>query len=804
MQTPDRLRPELLAPAGGPDALRAAVANGADAVYLGLDTLNARRGAQNFTVETLEAACEFAHVRGVRVYLTANVLVLPEEMSGALELIDAAWACGVDGVIVQDLGLMRCLRRALPDVVIHASTQVNIHATSTLSVLAQMGVRRVTLARETSIEEVARLASAGRQLGVDVETFVHGALCVCYSGQCLLSSMIGGRSANRGTCAQPCRLPYALEGSNGASLEADGAYLLSPKDLAGIALLPDLIAAGVASLKIEGRMKSAEYVAVVTGVYRDALARAVDSPETYAVRDGEWEVLADAFSRGFTTGYLTGERGSGLMSHRRPNNRGVSVGRLASADGGAATLAPERTLSSDDVIEVWTRRGRFAQPVGPIESRGRRVAIAPAGEPVRITLSQPASAGDRVFRVRNAALLEAAARTFSEPESAPVPVDVTVRVVVGEPLSVTVTSASGVSGQASGPVVETARTRAVTAEDVAEHVGRFGGSGFSPREWDISLSPGAGIGFSALHAVRREALAALRQRMLAAWADRRRFHPAEPGLQRRAARHASGDARLVAVVGSVGAARACVDTGAREAQVAWSMPGTSEVTDAVVILPRICHDDEETEVLDAAPLGRGAVAGTLGLLARAVEAGVDVQAHWSLNATNAHTVAALADLGASLVWLSPELSGDQLAAIAASSPVPVGIAVAGRQELMVLEHCVLSTTGPCKADCRRCARRQGRHVLKDRKGYRFPVVVDEQGRTHVYNAVPLDLTEASPDIVASGVSWLRLDLETERAPRAAAEVRRVRAALERGVRGAPIPPRNRATTTTGHFYRGVS
>ena len=362
-----RPAPELLAPAGGPEAFRAAVNNGADAVYLGLGSLNARRGAENFTPRTLADACRYAHVRGSKVYLTANVLVLPSEMQSALELVDEAWTAGVDAVIVQDLGLMRALRRVMPYVRIHASTQLNAHNSPTIAELERLGVARVTLARETSIEEIAQFTAQG---AIEVESFVHGALCMCYSGQCLLSSLIGARSANRGMCAQPCRLPYDLT-DDARSLASEGQHLLSPKDLAGISLLPRLVEAGVAALKIEGRMKSPEYVALVTGVYREALDRAIAAPAAFDVRDGERHVLEEAFSRGFTQSYLLGERGNAMMSYRRPNNRGVPLGRVLDVRAGSATIAFELQADAEDTIEFWTASGRFAQRIGEVNTPGR-------------------------------------------------------------------------------------------------------------------------------------------------------------------------------------------------------------------------------------------------------------------------------------------------------------------------------------------------------------------------------------------------------------------------------------------------
>jgi putative protease len=257
--------PELLAPAGGRDAFYAALVNGADAVYLGLSDLNARRNAENFTLESLAEATRAAHLSGVRVYLAANTLILPDEMTGALGLVADAWEAGVDAVIVQDLGLMSLLAKQMPEVRIHASTQVNAHDSAMLDVLQGLGCERVTLAREVAMPDIARFCA--RPAGPEIEVFVHGAICFCYSGQCLMSSMIGGRSANRGVCAQPCRMPYKLVNGDDEVADVPGDYLLSPKDLSGIEMLPALVTAGVSSLKIEGRMKSPEYVALVTGAY---------------------------------------------------------------------------------------------------------------------------------------------------------------------------------------------------------------------------------------------------------------------------------------------------------------------------------------------------------------------------------------------------------------------------------------------------------------------------------------------------------------------------------------------------------
>mgnify|MGYP000996953062 FL=1 len=265
---------ELLAPAGDAECLRAAVAAGADAAYLGLDDFNARRNAGNFTLETLREACDFAHLRGVRIYLAINVEILPGEEERALELVCQAWRRGIDGAIIQDIGLASEVARVLPDLEIHISTQMNIHNVDGVRAVAALGASRVTFARELAFDELARLTEEAHALGMTTETFGHGALCVCYSGQCFMSSMVGSRSANRGMCAQACRLPYELRSASvGAALPSEGEHLLSPKDLSVVDAIPEIVATGVDSLKIEGRMKSADYVHTVVGIYRRALDR---------------------------------------------------------------------------------------------------------------------------------------------------------------------------------------------------------------------------------------------------------------------------------------------------------------------------------------------------------------------------------------------------------------------------------------------------------------------------------------------------------------------------------------------------
>lgn len=819
---------ELLAPAGNAAALHAAVRGGADAVYLGLDSFNARRGADNFTMETFAEACDYAHLRGVSVYVTFNTAVLPSELTRALETIRQAYRAGADAFIVQDIGVAAEVSRALPEARLHISTQMNTHNAAGIEAAARLGARRVTLARELSLAEIAHLAEVAHGFDMDVETFAHGALCVCYSGQCFMSSLIGGRSANRGMCAQACRLPYELRNKAlRKSLPSPGDHLLSPQDLCAVDLLPELVQAGVASLKIEGRMKSPEYVFAVTSVYRAVLDRVLAwraqgcVGEAPRANDDEQRALAEAFSRGFTTAYLEGERGNDIMSYGRPNNRGVFVGRVASAKGGVATVAAERELVRGDVLEFWTNKGHFAYTLDSVElDREGNVRVSP---------ERPVGKGDRVFRVRSAAV------AFEDDAFEPrVPIVGRAVLKIGEPLrvefslapraAVRASAASEALAVAEGEVVEAARTKPVSADDVRAHIDRLGQTPFTIERLDIDLDDGVGVGFSQLHRVRAAALDELVDLLLEGDCNR--------ALPRVAVRETPQPARpkglrIAAWATNPACARAAKRAGADiiyvpalhykrgEAVVAGQRSQTAEQAgypkQAVVALPTIEHDlvpgtREMALDFDAwryVKPGKPVLVENLGALVRAVELGAQVEVGPHIPVTNELSLATAANLGAQRVWLSPELTLGQIADLAEDSPVELGLTVIGSQELMVTEHCLLMSQGPCDQDCDACPRRKSPHYLRDRKDFEFPVVTDALGRTHLYNAVQLDVVHALPDLISAGLTALMVDttlMNVEQTTQAVARVVRARnVANSSGSAIAKTPG-----TTSGHLFRGVS
>jgi putative protease len=386
----------------------AAVGSGADSVYLGLSEFNARRQATNFSLAEIKYAINFAHEQGTKVYLTLNILTKNKELAQIAFIVKKLARYGIDAFIVQDWAVYELCRRYAPEVPLHASTQMNVHNSLAIDFLAHKGFKRATLSRELSLEEIKTIIERSP---LEIEVFAHGALCFAYSGQCLMSSMIGGRSGNRGLCPQACRLPYRLLKKSGKVVKREGNYLLSTKDLCSIKLIPDFIKTGVSALKIEGRLKSAFYVATVTRVYREALDRYRADPQNFQVKEAEILTLAEAFNRGFTEGYFKKIKDKRLISFTKPNDRGVFIGRVAYLNKirGELAVSLRQELCRGDEIEVWvTRGGRLKFTVRQLILDEKQVECAPAGTRPVIKiegLRHQIQLGDRVFRVKNKKLV---------------------------------------------------------------------------------------------------------------------------------------------------------------------------------------------------------------------------------------------------------------------------------------------------------------------------------------------------------------------------------------------------------------
>ncbi len=514
---------ELLAPAGSREALHAAVENGADAVYLGGKLFNARQQADNFDIDVLREELKYSHARGVSIYLTMNTLISDYEMEQALRFAVQARSAGIDGIIVQDLGLAAALRHIMPDMPLHASTQMTVYDIAGARVLEEMGLKRVVLARELTLEEVSEIA---RHTSLEVEAFIHGALCVCYSGQCLMSSMIGGRSGNRGKCAQPCRLPYQLVGPCQGSTQ-NTRYLLSPKDICSLDFIGDILSSGISSLKIEGRMKSPEYVATVVRIYRRYINLAMErinrgEPGQPEIDAADRRDLLQIFNRGgFSKGYMKGKTGADMMSCEKPNNSGIYLGKTQAYDNRSQMISIrlEDSLSIGDGVEVWT--GSSDSPGGTaaaIRKGKQELKSAGKGDLVQIgPIRGRIAPGDGVYKTTDIGLNRIARESFSGRNTRRIEITGQVSLREGNPLMLNVEDQSGHSAAAAGTVLaEKAVNRPLMPERLEEQLHKTGGTPFVFGRLEVDMEGGLSIPVSEINEVRRQAL----DRLLEARADR--------------------------------------------------------------------------------------------------------------------------------------------------------------------------------------------------------------------------------------------------------------------------------------------
>ena len=777
---------ELLAPAGDEKALIAAVQNGADAVYLGTGAFNARRNAANFDGDALNRAVAYCHTRGVRVHVTLNTLVTPGELPALYEAVDAVDRSGADAVIVQDFGVARAVRRRAPRLQLHASTQMAVHNRQGVAFLARNGFDRAVLARELTFGEMAECAAQG----IEIETFVHGALCVACSGQCLMSSLVGGRSGNRGLCAQPCRLPWRLDGREG--------YLLSTRDLCGLSDLARLRDAGVASLKIEGRMKRAEYVAVTVAAYRRALDALYEGRELDAA--AERAGLLQMFNRGgFTRGYGPGVAEGDLMYPERPNHIGIAVGRCAR--GGEIAL--EADVEQADALALRRAGGEDI----PVKLAGRR------GERVKCPAARP---GDALFRLVSAAQLRTA-RESCAGERRMIPVSMRAALRVGLPAKLRVGDGTR-EVEAVGDVVQAATGRGLDPGRTEAQLKKTGGTPYAVTEVSLDADANAFCPASMLNALRRDALAAL--------------EAARTAAPREARPRADADVR-------VGGVAVQAETTIKPLLLAQS-DDVNQLADALANgadLAVYAPSDvrlEALEAVDLSPLGdRLALALPAVLTAEALD-GLNAWARrqpfamtflsnigqfaldwpgervgdYLLNIGNDLSVEQLSAWGVNLCTPSVELTAGQAGALKGRK----GLVMWGRIPLMHLRHCPLRAAEGMQgkhAGCRHCdgckpaGRLDGRAMI-DRRGAAFPLkrlAMPGGCVIQVLKSVPLMPLKRLDRLPKAGC-W-RLLLNSGEPVEAV--VRVYRAALD-GADFRALPEWDiieNMNTTAGHYFRGV-
>ena len=827
--------PELLAPAGSLDAARAALANGADAVYLGAERFNARDEGAQLGLDEVEEACRLARERGKRVYLTLNTLLKPAELCDALLLLGECIDRGIDAAIVQDVGLVRLVHRVYPGFELHGSTQMTVHDDTGAAVMRELGLQRVVLARENTLDDIRTIKAAVPEL--ELESFIHGALCISYSGQCYMSGMISERSANRGSCAQSCRKGYTLtDVASGETL--DEGYLISARDLAAYDHLDEIARAGVHTLKIEGRKKKPEYVATVTRSYRGFLER-VRAGEP-AVPTGEAPTdLVQIFSRGFTGGMYGGRAGREYVTRDQPDNRGVALGKVVGRERGTLVVELSEPLAPGDGIALEPPAGGPGRVVGftvgsasslPARGGALRQAIAPSAG------SLPGgTTGWTVVRTAHAALLRRARESFAPLVLPPSPhrtrLDVRAFGSAGGPLKLLFTADGESVDVRSEMELAPARKHATDQERLREQLGRLGETPFVLGTVDdAGLAAGLFIPVSELNTMRQRAVAELASRR--DWArlalsqereSRVRAAVAELSPVPRSAEPAPF--RVAADVHRVEHAIAAAEAGATEISfdpflrhpvppLARVRALREELDRAGVELrlrtPSIVRPEERKSVDRWLDLGMPVLTGHLGLMAELARAGRDVVADYAVNCFNQHTAAEYFRLGARRITLSVELTVDELRALGAPwGGAGFDVIVYGRPEGMTIEHCVLSAAFDREpTTCRDlCVKKHPNVELTDPAGYTFPVATDAACRNRLLHSRPIDGSEFLPELWRAGLRNVRLIFNVPDDPvsELVAGYRAALAALEAG----SVPESNSIRAllgsrfTRGHFARAV-
>lgn len=774
--------PELLAPAGDWDCAKSAVANGADAIYFGLDCgFNARARAANFSLEDLPELLAFLHRHRVRGYVALNTLAFSDELESVEALIRRVAEAGVDAVLVQDLGVVQLIQAIAPDLPIHASTQMTMTSAECIATAERMGIARVVLARELSVNEIGEIH---QKTSMPLEAFVHGALCVAYSGQCLTSESLGGRSANRGQCAQACRLPYEVICDDVDVDLKEMKYLLSPQDLAAYALVPELIEAGVCSLKIEGRLKTPEYVANITRHYREAIDAAVKGePVEFTPRQVEEMELS--FSRGFSTGWLRGCDHKALVPATSSAKQGVLVGkvrdvrqdevcvvlrgRLKAGDG--IVFAGDRIAGEEQGGRVFTIKRQGKRISGEVS--GGMVELNFPGNSVDLSKLEP---GQQVWKNDDPALTRKLRKSFTgeiHGRSLPVEIEVTAR--VGEPLKLEVRGEGlAAFGCASPEPLAEAIRHPLTRKLLEDKLGRLGGSGFVLTHLSAVIEGTPMVPLSVLGKLRR----ALVEKLQAAREEIQYGHPiaADPVLPRLQNAIGRLDAEptapeLSVLCRSLHQLRAMLEHGVsmvyadfqdiREYREAVSL---TRANDARIFLatPRI-QKPGEMGIFHALERhgADGILVRNLSGLEYFVSRSVPCFADYSLNVANELTVNVLREAGAGRITASYDLNRDQLLVLSRHAPVELlEVVIHQHMPMFHMEHCVFCAVlspGTNKGNCGRpCDEKSVR--LRDRVGAEHPLVADIGCRNTLFNAVPQSGAELVETVLELGVRYFRVEL----------------------------------------------
>ena len=751
---------ELLSPVGDFDCLKAAVQNGANAVYFGGQLFNARYSARNFDKDGIREAVNYAKSRNVKINFTLNILLKNNEFDDAIDVVKYIYELGVDAVIVDDLGFAKYIIDNFPGMEVHGSTQMTIHNLEGAIALKNLGYSRVVLARESTLSDIDYIC---RNANIDIEAFVHGALCISYSGQCLFSSAIGGRSGNRGRCAQPCRMYYnMLETSDNVSYKNIGkGFLISPRDLCGLDFIPDLIKAGVKSFKLEGRMKTPEYVATVTRIYRKYIDLALSDNE-YVVDKNDLHDLMLAFNRGgFSKGCLGGDDNHDYVFEEKPSNQGLYIGNISKIDkkNGLISLKTNEPLDIGDTFLVQQEDHKYT--ISEILKNGSHVKSAAIGDLVTIgRVKGKLELGDKVFKI-NSSIISKEIKEFNSHEHVKIPLVANFKALIGKPLELEVVSLDepsntyfGLSTTISNEIqpIE-AISNPISKERLIEQLNKTTDTNFEFKQINIEMDDNIYIPkISSINALRRDALNALYQKGINNFT---RILPSKLPSTELVHQHVLPSIRTYSVL--LNSIDISMDYSSLKNVDRVYIPlkffikkefeskllEISQFTDCYIDIPTIVRDnfrnvfynnfDEKVNKFNIKGLVISNLSGIEFMMKYVGK--LDIVSKYTLNIYNNHTIDELKKVGVNRVTVSPELDTDNLIDLCNNSSLPTEFLVYGKLPVMHIQYCPLGKSNKCYPTCSMKCKTSNRFYLEDKLGYKFEFVPDNmQTITKIYNS----------------------------------------------------------------------
>ena len=751
---------ELLSPVGDFDCLKAAVQNGANAVYFGGQLFNARYSAKNFDKDGIREAVNYAKSRNVKINFTLNILLKNNEFDDAIDVVKYIYELGVDAVIVDDLGFAKYIIDNFPGMEVHGSTQMTIHNLDGAIALKNLGYSRVVLARESTLSDIDYIC---RNANIDIEAFIHGALCISYSGQCLFSSAIGGRSGNRGRCAQPCRMYYnMLETSDNVSYKNIGkGFLISPRDLCGLNFIPDLIKAGVKSFKLEGRMKTPEYVATVTRIYRKYIDLAL-SDNDYVVDKNDLHDLMLAFNRGgFSKGCLGGDDNHDYVFEEKPSNQGLYIGNISKIDkkNGLISLKTNEPLDIGDTFLVQQEDHKYT--ISEILKNGSHVKSAAIGDLVTIgRVKGKLELGDKVFKI-NSSIISKEIKEFNSHEHVKIPLVANFKALIGKPLELEVVSLDepsntyfGLSTTISNEIqpIE-AISNPISKERLIEQLNKTTDTNFEFKKINIEMNDNIYIPkISSINALRRDAINALYQKGIDNFT---RILPSKLHSTKLVHQHVFPSIRTYSVL--LNSIDISMDYSSLKNVDRVYIPlkffikkefeskllEISQFADCYIDIPTIVRDnfrnvfynnfDEKVNKFNIKGLVISNLSGIEFMMKYVGK--LDIVSKYTLNIYNNHTIDELKKVGVNRVTISPELDTDTLIDLCNNSSLPTEFLVYGKLPVMHIQYCPLGKSNKCYPTCSMKCKTSNRFYLEDRLGYKFEFVPDNmQTITKIYNS----------------------------------------------------------------------